>query len=138
VAYSCGVQGVDLQQRRKRLLVIDDAADNVEFLRIVLESDFDLATCSSCADTLNQIRHIVPDLLLMDIAMPDVNGVSCLQRIRSTPEFKNIPAIAITALAYARDRQQCLDAGFQEVVVKPVLDYVKLRQLIDSVLQQSS
>jgi CheY-like chemotaxis protein len=123
-----------LQQGRKRLLLIEDSADNLFLFRVLLEQDFDLTACASCSEALDRIRSITPDLLLMDIAMPEINGMECLKRIRSLPEFNNIPAIAVTALAYPENRRECLEAGFQQVVVKPVLDYEEFRRIIDAAL----
>jgi CheY-like chemotaxis protein len=73
----------------------------------------------------------------MDIAMAEMNGIECLKRIRSLPEFKDIPAIAVTALAYPEDKRECLEAGFQAVVVKPVLDIDAFRRLIETTIRSS-
>ena len=104
----------------------------------MLEEDFDFMASNSCSDALSQIEGFVPDLVLMDIAMAEMNGMDCLKRIRAIPEFKNVPAIAVTALAYPEDKRGCLEAGFQAVVVKPVLDFEEFRRLIDSTLQSAS
>ena len=106
--------------------------------RTLLEEDFDFMACNSCPDALSQIERLAPDLLLMDIAMAEINGMDCLKRIRAIPEFKNVPAIAVTALAYPENKRECLEAGFQAVVVKPVLNFEEFRRLIDSTLQSSS
>jgi len=103
-----------------------------------LEEEFDFMACNSCADALSQIEKLAPDLLLMDIAMAEMNGMDCLKRIRTIPEFKNVPAIAVTALAYPEDKRNCLEAGFQAVVVKPVLNLDEFLQLIHVTLQSSS
>jgi CheY-like chemotaxis protein len=102
-----------------------------------LEHDFDLTACISCSEALNQIQSLAPDLLLMDIAMAEMNGIECLKRIRSLPEFKDTPAIAVTALAYPEDKRECLEAGFQAVVVKPVLDLDAFRRLIEATIRSS-
>jgi CheY-like chemotaxis protein len=106
--------------------------------RTLLEEEFDFMACNSCADALSQIQMLAPDLLLMDIAMAEMNGMDCLKRIRTIPEFKNVPAIAVTALAYPEDKRNCLEAGFQAVVVKPVLNHDEFLQLIYVTLQSSS
>ena len=61
-----------------------------------------------------------PDIILMDIQMPDVNGFQAIQTIRSDAQLQSIPIIALTALAMADDRQRCLDAGANEYIAKPV------------------
>ena len=127
-----------MQNARKRLLLIEDSPDNLLFFRTLLEEDFDFMACSSCQEALNDIGRLAPDLLLMDIAMADINGIDCLKRLRATSEFRNIPAIAVTALAYPEDKRDCLEAGFQAIVVKPILDLDQFRRLIDATLQSSS
>jgi two-component system cell cycle response regulator DivK len=130
-------KGDSLQDGRKRLLLIEDSLENLVLFRTILEYDFDLTACISCSEALNQIQSHAPDLLLMDIAMAEMNGIECLKRIRSLPEFKDIPAIAVTALAYPEDRRECLEAGFQAVVVKPVLDIDAFRRLIETTIRSS-
>jgi CheY-like chemotaxis protein len=61
-----------------------------------------------------------PDLILMDIQMPEVNGFQAIQTIRSDPQFQFIPIIALTALAMVDDRQRCLAAGADEYIAKPI------------------
>jgi CheY-like chemotaxis protein len=123
---------------RKRLLLIEDSPETLLVFRTLLQEDFDFTACSSCPEVLSQIETLSPDLLLMDIAMAEVNGMDCLKRLRAIPKFENIPAIAVTALAYPQDKRDCLEAGFQAVVVKPVLNFEEFRRLIDSTLQSSS
>jgi len=127
-----------VQQARKRLLLIEDSPDNLLFFRTLLEEDFDFKACTSCQEALNNIGSLSPDLLLIDIAMPEIDGIDCLKRLRAMPEFKNIPAIAVTALAYPEDKRDCLEAGFQGIVVKPILDLDQFRRLIAATLQSSS
>jgi CheY-like chemotaxis protein len=130
--------GDHLQHTRKRLLLIEDSPETLLVFRTLLQEDFDFMACSSCPEALMQIERLAPDLLLMDIAMAEMNGMDCLKRLRDIPKFENIPAIAVTALAYPEDKRGCLEAGFQAVVVKPVLDFDEFRRLIDATLQSSS
>ena len=76
---------------------------------------------------LAQIHH--PDIILMDIQMPNMDGFTAIRQIRQMPECAEIPIVALTALAMPLDRQKCLDAGANEYVTKPV----KLSQLVATI-----
>jgi CheY-like chemotaxis protein len=65
-------------------------------------------------------KEYQPDLILMDIQMPVMNGLDAIKQIRLEPNFGNTPIIALTALAMESDRQKCLDSGANEYITKPV------------------
>ncbi len=69
---------------------------------------------------LEQAKLTHPDLILMDIQMPRMDGFETTQKLRMDPEFKDTPIIALTALAMPNDRQRCLEAGMDEYISKPV------------------
>src|SRR5215471_7988499 len=119
---------------RTRLLLIEDSPDNLDILRLLLQDDFQIHAFTSPAEALEQIEQISPELLLLDIAMPGIDGIECLQRIRSMPRFSGTPAIAVTAFAYPEERRKFLAAGFQAVVVKPIIDQEELLKTIEEAL----
>ena len=121
---------------RRHLILIDDAEDNLEVFRIILEEDYTVTACKCCADALVALETRRADLLLMDIAMSGVDGITCLEEIRAIPKYKHIPAIAVTAYAYERDRQKILASGFAAFIPKPVLDHDHLRQVINQVIDK--
>ena len=82
-----------------------------------------LATDGQQAIDLAKLHH--PDLILMDIQMPVIDGMEAIKQIRLNPDLVDIPIIALTALAMAGDRDRCLAAGANEYISKPV----KLKQL---------
>jgi CheY-like chemotaxis protein len=77
-------------------------------------------TAQDGVDGLEQAKLTHPDLILMDIQMPRMDGFEATQKLRNDPEFRNTPIIALTALAMPNDRQRCLDAGMNEYISKPV------------------
>ena len=72
-----------------------------------------------------------PDLILMDVQMPVMDGLEAIKQIRLDPDVADIPIIALTALAMTGDRERCLDAGANEYLQKPL----KLKQLTTSIQQ---
>jgi CheY-like chemotaxis protein len=123
---------------RARLLVVDDDPDNVQGLLMILGRKYSAVGCASAQDALAAIDTAKPDLLVLDILMQPMDGMGCLELIRTRPDCQEIPAIAITAQGRAVDRQRILAAGFQAIFVKPILDYPALLSAIDYLLSSSS
>ena len=119
---------------RKRLLFVEDDRDNRDTFAMILEQKYDVFGYPSAEDAMQAIYDVQPDLLLLDIGMYPVDGLECLRAIRAIPRFRKIPALALTAFAGAADGEKFLEAGFQAVVVKPVLDPTELIGRIDALL----
>ncbi|WP_096595375.1 ATP-binding protein [Calothrix sp. NIES-2098] len=103
------------------ILVVDDEPDSCEFLTFVLTQEQATVTAvSSGFAALNAINQRIPDLLISDIGMPEMDGYMLIQNIRAAPQGKSIPAIALTAYAGELNQQKAIAAGFQRHIVKPV------------------
>ncbi|MEH1872781.1 PAS domain-containing protein [Nostoc sp.] len=115
-----------------RVLTVDDDADARELLTVLLaEYGAQVLTVSSAAEVLANLESFQPDVLISDIGMPEVDGYSLIQQIRTlTPEKGGkIPAIALTAYARVEDYQQAITSGYQRHVIKP-LDPEELVQAV--------
>jgi CheY-like chemotaxis protein/CHASE3 domain sensor protein len=114
----------------KRVLVVEDDVRNIFALSRVFEprgAKVDIAR--NGREALDQLRGgTPPDLVLMDIMMPEMDGLEATRRIRAMPEQAGVPIIALTAKAMADDRDQCLAAGANDYIAKP-LDVDKLLSL---------
>ena len=82
---------------KRRLLLIDDAPDNLEVLTVMLRDGYDVFCYGSCREALLDLSDIKPDLLLLDVLMSPINGVDFLSEVRAMRGFSGIPAIAVTA-----------------------------------------
>src|SRR5215472_8485827 len=103
------------------ILVTDDVPDNVEILRMRLESrGYAVATAGDGAEALDKIRALQPDLVLLDIMMPRLDGLAALREIKTDPALPFIPVILVTARAAASDVIAGLDAGADDYLTKPV------------------
>ena len=101
-------------------LVADDDEDSLEVLAfIVSQEGATVRTANHATGVLELLLTWTPDLLLLDISMPVMDGFELLSSIRGTARLGEIPAVAVTAHAYEVDRRRCLDAGFAEHVGKP-------------------
>jgi CheY-like chemotaxis protein len=112
---------IDPNASRPTILLIEDTREVVMMLVDYLEmTGFKMVTAQDGIDGLEQAKLSHPDLILMDIQMPRMDGFEATQKLRSDPEVKDVPIIALTALAMPNDRQRCLDAGMDEYISKPV------------------
>jgi CheY-like chemotaxis protein len=108
--------------RGRKVLVVDDDARNIFALTSLLENhDVDVLSTTKGRDAIELIRT-TPDisLVLMDIMMPEMDGYETIRHIRSLPEFRTLPILALTAKAMKGDREKCLEAGASDYISKPV------------------
>ncbi|MGL5063840.1 MAG: ATP-binding protein [Microcoleus sp.] len=106
-----------------RILIVDDDADNLELLGFFLEQQgVAIVAVNSGQAALDSVARSVPDILISDIGMPQMNGYELLRQIRELPSQQNtqIPAIALTAFADREDEARAIGAGFQAYLSKPV------------------
>lgn len=115
-----------------KLLIVDNEADNVELMiRRLSRRQHAVIGAYSAKEALEKAKAEKPDLILMDIGMPDVDGHEATRWLKADPETKHIPVIALTAHAMAEDRQRALDAGADEYESKPV----DLNRLLEKITQ---
>jgi len=104
----------------KRILVVEDQADNRRILRDLLgNAGYELVEAESGEEALAAVEAQRPDLILMDIQLPVMDGYEATRRIRSKPELRSIPIIAVTSYALAGDEAKALAIGCNAYVAKP-------------------
>jgi len=109
------------ETNRRTILLVEDTEEVVMMIRDYLESvAYKVVTARNGMEAITQARQVRPDLILMDVQMPGIDGLEATQILRSEPEFKHTPIIALTALAMPNDRERCLAAGMDEYITKPV------------------
>jgi two-component system, cell cycle response regulator DivK len=118
----------------RKILVADDNTASRELIREVLEmSGYDVVEAADGQDAVSTARENTPDLVLVDIQMPRLDGYGVLRELRADPRLSGLQVIALTAFAMQGDRERALDAGFDGYITKPV-DIVALRQEIRKLL----
>jgi two-component system cell cycle response regulator DivK len=104
----------------KRILVVEDQPDNRRILRDLLgNAGYELVEAETGEEALTALETQRPDLILMDIQLPVMDGYEATRRIRSNPELKSIPIIAVTSYALAGDEAKALAVGCNAYVTKP-------------------
>lgn len=105
---------------RARILVVDDMPDNVEIARMRLESEgYEVATAFDGEDALAKIADRRPDLILLDVMMPRLDGIAVTKRLKADPTLRFIPIVLLTAKSATRDVVAGLDAGADDYLTKP-------------------
>lgn len=116
------------------VLVVDDMSDNLILISLSLQDlGYRVVTATNGADALNVAKLAHPDLILMDIAMPQQDGLAATRRIREETELQSVPVVALTAFDTDGFRQAAFDAGFNGYLTKPI-DFDRLRNLIRKLL----
>jgi CheY-like chemotaxis protein len=118
----------------KTALIAEDNPVNRELLRELLElRGYAVTEASDGEETLNQMGQTKPDILLLDLNMPVLDGFGTVQRIRQDPKFASLPVVAVTAYAMRGDREKILDSGFDGYLSKPISS-AELERELDRVL----
>jgi CheY-like chemotaxis protein len=114
----------------KKIVVADDDRVGRELMREVLEmSGYEVIEAADGVEAVRRVREAAPDLVLVDIQMPRLDGYGVLRELRADPQFSGVRVVAVTAFAMGRDREQAREAGFDGFITKPV-DIASLRTQI--------
>jgi diguanylate cyclase (GGDEF)-like protein len=121
----------------ERILVVDDDPDILQFVRLNLELDgFEVDIAGGGREALERAGDAPPDLMLLDVMMPEIDGLTVLRRLRSDPSTSSIPVIVLTARSLAEDRVKGLDLGADDYITKP-FDLEELIARVRTVLRRS-
>ena len=105
---------------KKRILVVEDTEDNRQILRDLLTfAGFDLIEAGDGATGVDMARLHRPDLVLMDLQLPVIDGFEATRRIRADPALRDMPVIAVTSFAMSGDAERAIDSGCNAYVAKP-------------------
>ena len=121
---SCGV-----------VLIVDDIAANVRLLKGILRiAGYDTMTAESGAEALQKLETQVPDVVLLDVMMPEMDGFEVCRRLRASREYSHVPVVMVTALQDTKDRVQAIEAGADDFLTKPV-DAVEVTARVKSLIR---
>ncbi|MCS6812480.1 MAG: response regulator, partial [Cyanobacteria bacterium] len=131
------------QLRNPSILVVDDEPDNFDVIETLLSVDaalpgrapaWDLHYAASGQEAIEAMDTFNPDLILLDVMMPDMNGLEVCQRLKAMPKWQAVPIIMVTALNTKFDLAQCLHAGADDFIGKPV-NALELRARVQAMLR---
>ncbi len=115
---------------KPRIAVVEDNPDNRLLVRALLDEDYELWEFENGADAVRGLLRDKPDLVLLDISLPEMDGLQVLRWIRSQAALRDLPVVALTAHAMAGDREKHLALGFSDYLPKPIVDESLLREIL--------
>jgi two-component system cell cycle response regulator DivK len=111
----------------KRVLVVEDNEMNLKLIKdILLHEGYDVIEAKSGWEGINKVEVEDVDLILMDIQLPEMDGIETMKRIKKIPKYGKIPIIALTSYAMKDDRDKFLSHGFTDYISKPIKIHVLL------------
>lgn len=114
--------------RRFRILVVDDESINIQLLSSTLKDTYDVVTANSGYEAISRLKEEKPDLILLDVMMPDLSGFDVCSIIKSDASFDDIPVVFLTAMTSSEGESRGLELGAIDYLTKPVdLQLLKLR-----------
>src|SRR5450759_492110 len=123
------------RSQKKRILVVDDHEDNIELLRARLEArGYEVFGASDGQAALDQVEHVIPDLILLDVMMPKMDGMEVVRRLKANKDLPFIPVIMQTALDSTENKVEGLDAGADDYITKPI-NFAELEARVNSLLR---
>ncbi len=103
------------------VLIVEDNEKNMKLVRDILQAKgYETAEAGTAEEGIQLALARVPDLVLMDIQLPGMNGMEALKVLRSEPKTAKVPVVAITASVMTQDRKQIMDTGFDGFIEKPI------------------
>jgi len=106
---------------KQNILIVDDSETNLVLLEAILEDDgFNVKTAYSVKEAEQTLKSYIPELILLDLLMPNENGFDLLKKLKANDRFKNIPIIIVTAFANLENKVIAKDLGAADVIEKPI------------------
>lgn len=123
---------------KKRILIVEDHSDTLEIMAYQLGFlGYEMAVARDGVEAVDLAGSARPDLIIMDIMLPKMDGFEATSQIRNNPKTRSIPILAATAKAMPGDRERCLQAGCDGYLAKP-FSHLELGQAIDELLKKKS
>ncbi|MDH3992481.1 MAG: response regulator [Gammaproteobacteria bacterium] len=105
---------------KNRVLIVDDEPGNIKILASVLSADYALSVATSGAQALQIAQVQAPDIVLLDMLMPEMDGIQVCEALKSDEATKNIPVIFVTSMSDAMNEERGLEAGAVDYISKPI------------------
>ena len=123
---------------KPKIAVVEDNLDNRLLVQAILDDRYEISEYETGMEVLDGLADNIPDLVLLDISLPGMDGTEVLRWVRSQELLSELPVIALTAHAMSGDREKYLEMGFDEYVTKPIVDEEVLVGAIERLLAKSA
>jgi len=114
---------------RKKIIVVDDNPENLSVLKNTLKDKYMVYPSPSAPDMFDLLEHIQPDLILLDVEMPGMNGYEAAEKLKSNDKHREIPIIFLTSMDDEESKKKGLSLGAVDYIHKPIVTPLLLQQL---------
>ena len=122
---------------KPRVLIVEDNVDNFELVRFLLErAGYEVLSAANGLEGLDAAKRERPDLILMDLSMPEMDGWNATSHLKADEETRSIPVLALTAHTLPGDRKRAIDAGCDGYISKPI-NVASFDKLVATLLRQA-
>ena len=121
-----------MAEKKTTIMIVEDSADNRLLVHAILAQRYRLVDYEDGAGALAALQNETPDLVLLDVSLPGMDGCEVLDRMRAEARLGSVPVIALTAHAMPGDREKYLRRGFNDYIAKPIIDAEAFRRTIES------
>ena len=117
------------EHNKKRILIVDDESVNIKILKQILSLDYNVSAATDGPDAIEAAEEILPDIILLDIVMPDMDGYTVISKLKSNEKTKDIPVIFLTAMTSPGDETKGFNLGASDYIFKPFSADLLLRRV---------
>ena len=114
---------------QKKIIVVDDMSDNLSALRNILKEIYQVYPCASAAKMFELLEHVYPDLILLDVIMPDMDGYEAIKKLKSNAKYSEIPVIFLTSVHDSQSEIKGLELGAIDYIRKPFVTPLLLQRI---------
>ena len=118
-----------MTDEQKKIIVVDDLPDNLSALRNTLKDIYMVYPCPSALKMFNLLEHIQPDLILLDVEMPEMNGHEAIKKLKGDDKYRETPVIFLTGMGDAQSEKEGLNLGAVDFIHKPIVAPSLLQRL---------
>jgi len=118
-----------MSDEQKKIIVVDDMPDNISALRDTLKEIYQVYPCPSAAKMFELLEHIYPDLILLDVIMPEMDGYEAIKKLKNNTPYNNIPVIFLTSMNDSQSEIKGLELGAIDYIRKPFVTPLLLRRI---------
>jgi two-component system phosphate regulon response regulator PhoB len=116
----------------KKITIIDDDPETVKLLETLLKTrGYETTSVRESNVAFSEVENLMPDLVILDIMMPEINGITICKQIKSTDRTRHIKVVMLTALSDESTRRDCLNAGASQVLNKPIFPRILTQEIED-------
>ena len=123
------IESIEKDSPLKRVLIVDDVPENIDVLKDILSDNYHVQIAKSGKIALDIVNRSLPDIILLDIMMPEMNGFEVCERLKASPKTQDIPVIFLTAVTDAQHEQKGFSVGCVDFITKPITPLTTLSRV---------